>query len=475
MHRVSGPRVADAAPYDVEPFFDEAYRPDGSPREHYADLLAGLATEDLDGYVSAVGEGVAQRGLEFVGRDGMPSPFAVDPVPRLIAAEEWMQLDAGVGQRTRALHAFLVDVYGEREIVRQGVVPERVVAEAPGYEPDLRGAPEVLARSPMMAGFDVVRGPDGRFEVLEDNLRTPSGSAYAKTVSEVVAEHLGAVGPAHREVATDWGQWLDIALRGSTPDPELSIALLSDGVSNSAWYEHRAIAEAVRLPIVTLRDLEVRGAELFAWIDGAPRRLDAIYRRTDDSALRDDRGRPTALGEALLGPWRAGRLVCINGFGTGVADDKLFHAYVEDAVRFYLGEEPILSSVTTHDLGAHGVLDRALDELDELVVKPRLGHGGWGVVVCAHAQPGRLAELQRDVRRAPGRYVAQDLVRLSRHPTVCARGLEPRHVDLRAFAVGRGDECAVLPGGLTRYAREPGALVVNSSQGGGAKDTWVLA
>jgi len=268
---------------------------------------------------------------------------------------------------------------------------------------------------------------------------------------------------------------LHFALCGPGHHAEGSSVLLSDGPTNSAWFEHEAIAHLLSIPIVTLADLEVRGTELFAWVDGSRSRIDALYRRTDDSRLRDPEGRPSALSQALLGPWRDGRLTCVNGFGTGVADDKLVHAYVEDMVRFYLEEEPILSSVKTHDLGDPDVLRHALSRLPDLVVKPRFGHGGWGVVVCAHAEADELVSLERRVGREPDRYIAQDLVELSRHPTVSAGTLEPRHIDLRVFAVCRGADCSVLPGGLTRYARAPGALVVNSSQGGGAKDTWVLA
>ncbi len=465
-----------AAPYDLGHCFDEAYDADGRPREHYRDLLAELATQDLDALERTVCNGVIERGLEFAGPGGASTAFTVDPVPRLISAEEWAALDAGLAQRTRALHAFLVDSYGEQAIVGAGVVPAHAVTGAPGYEPDLVGAAEVIKRSPLMAGFDVVRGHDGRFEVLEDNLRTPSGSAYAVSVNEIVADRVpGPTGAPQHDLRAACRAWLDFSLRGSGPRADDSIALLSDGPTNSAWFEHTAIADLLGLPIVTLADLEVHGSELFAWVEGSRRRIDTLYRRTDDSRLRDEEGRQTALGEALLRPWRDGRLTCVNGFGTGVADDKLVHAYVEDMVRFYLGQEPMLRSVTTHDLGDPDVRSQALARLTDLVVKPRFGHGGWGVVVCAHAEPSELASLARRVNSEPERYIAQDLVMLSRHPTVAEGTLQPRHVDLRIFAVGRGEECAVLPGGLTRYARAPGAMVVNSSQGGGAKDTRVLA
>ncbi len=467
---------ATIAPYDVGRYFDEAYDASARPREHYRDLLSALVGQDLEVLERTVCDGVVECGLEFAGPGGVSAPFTVDPVPRLISAEEWEALEAGLSQRSRALQAFLVDAYGAQAIVNAGVVPAHAVTAAPAFERDLLGFPETIARAPLMAGFDVVRGSDGRFEVLEDNLRTPSGSAYAMTVSRIVADRLGEiVGAPPFDVRAAWRDWFAFALWGSARLTEGAVALLSDGPTNSAWYEHEAIAHMLGIPIVTLDDLEVQGSELFAWVDGSRRRIDCIYRRTDDSSLRDPEGRPTALAQALLGPWRDGRLTCVNGFGTGVADDKLVHAYVEDMVRFYLQEEPILASVTTHDLGDPDVLIQALRRLPELVVKPRFGHGGHGVVICAHAEPGDMVSLERRVTQEPDRYIAQDLVEISRHPTVSNGALQPRHVDLRVFAVCRGVECSVLPGGLTRYARAPGAMVVNSSQGGGAKDTWVLA
>ena len=477
MSNMLGSTAPDGdAPYGVDGFFDEAYDERGRPREHYRRVLEELATRDLDALAHSVCEAAVARGLEFVGPDGVSTPFTVDPVPRLIRPEEWRKLEAGLGQRTRALRAFLVDAYGDRAIVTAGVMPARAVTDAAGYEPDLVGAPDAVARSPLMAGFDVVRGRDGRFEVLEDNLRTPSGSAYAATVGEIVGDGLGAgAGTRRRDLQPEWRAWLELAVCPPARSGEGSIVLLSDGPTNSAWFEHEAIARVLGLAIVTLGDLEVRGSELFARIDGSPVRIDVVYRRTDDSRLRDEGERATALSQALLGPWRDGRLVCVNGFGTGVADDKLAHAYVEDMVRFYLEEDPILPSVPTHDLGDPEVLGSARGRLPELVVKPRFGHGGWGVVVCAQAESDALARLEQALDEEPERFVAQDLVHLSRHPTVSQGTLQPRHVDLRAFAVCRDGECSVLPGGLTRYARAPGSMVVNSSQGGGAKDTWVLA
>ncbi|MBA3261677.1 MAG: circularly permuted type 2 ATP-grasp protein [Thermoleophilaceae bacterium] len=254
--------------------------------------------------------------------------------------------------------------------------------------------------------------------------------------------------------------------------PEGALVLLSDGPANTAWYEHRRIATELGIPLVTLGDLDASRGRLHALIDGRRRPVDVVYRRTDEDRMTDEHGRLTSVGAALYEPLRAGTLTCVNGFGTGVADDKLVHAYVEEMIGFYLHEAPLLPSVHTYDLDSS--LTEVLDRLDELVVKPRTGHGGHGVVVGPHADVADLRKVAQAIRRDPHDYVAQDTIMLSRHPTVIDGRLEPRHVDLRPFVFLTPDAAAVAPGGLTRVALERGALVVNSSQRGGGKDTWVL-
>jgi uncharacterized circularly permuted ATP-grasp superfamily protein len=253
------------------------------------------------------------------------------------------------------------------------------------------------------------------------------------------------------------------------------VVLLSDGPANSAWYEHRQLAERLGLPLVTADDLYPRGGGLRAMVDGQGRDVDVVYRRTDEDRLQDDSGRATWIAEMLLDPCRLGRLACVNAFGSGVADDKLVHAYVEAMIRFYLGEEPLIRSVPTFDMAIPSVRDSILERIDEVVVKPRAGHGGYGIVVGPHASREDRERVADHVRADPESWVAQEPVMLSRHPTVDGKALAPRHVDLRAFVVTAGDHLEVAAGGLTRFGRDAGALVVNSSQNGGAKDTWVLS
>jgi uncharacterized circularly permuted ATP-grasp superfamily protein len=330
--------------------------------------------------------------------------------------------------------------------VADGVVPERVVETIETLEPSLRGL--TLPRWVGIAGLDVVRAPDGRFLVLEDNLRTPSGMAYA-VVARAAIERL--LEPEDPPVPLDGLR----AMLESVLGPGRAV-VLTDGEDNVAYWEHRWLAELLDIPLVEPDGLDAGT-------------VDVVYRRTDAWQL------DSTVGRLLAGPWREGRLRVVNAFGVGVGDDKLAHAYVEDMVRYYLGEEPLVPSVRTFDLGRPEVLAEALDRLDELVIKPRSGYGGEGVVICPHAEPDDVERVRGAVRESPADYIAQELIALSEHATVVDGELVPRHVDLRPFVfLGLDGEASVLPGGLTRVALNEGTLVVNSSQNGGAKDTWIV-
>ncbi len=459
-----------------EDFYDEAFGARGAVRGHYAELLAGLDGADLDALRRQVCADLERSGVSFGGGAGT-SPFAVDPVPRIITADEWREVEAGAIQRVRALNAFIVDAYGARRIVAAGRIPGRAVERADHHEPLMRNVPVPGGVYAHVAGLDLVRGPDGRFQVLEDNLRTPSGLTYALAAREVTDARLPVAPPPARR-GLDALDALGAALRAAAPDgrDDPSVVLLSDGPSSSAWYEHRELGRRLDIPVCGLGDLSVRAGTLHARVsDSVPaHRVDVLYRRTDIESLTDDDRKPTEIGAALLEPCRRGRLACVNAFGAGVADDKLVHAYVEEMIRFYLDEQPILRSVPTYDLQNHAILERALARLEHLVVKPRTGHGGFGIVICAHATAVDRHRVAGRIRAEPHRYVVQETVGLSRHPTVAGDRLAPRHVDLRPFVITVGDQAHVVPGGLTRVAFDEGALVVNSSQNGGGKDTWVL-
>jgi carboxylate-amine ligase len=453
---------------------DEAFQADGSPRDHWGDLVEALLGADLGALASAVQADAEHDGVLF-GAGTQKSVFPIDAVPRLLAREEWALLRAGLEQRARALDCYLEDLYGEQRIVDAGVVPAWLT-DAPLLEPDLLGHPG-LSR-PHVAGFDVVRGADGEMLVLEDNLRTPSGSTYALAARRIADLRLPLVLPAREEMGAELRDLMLGMLRAAAPD-DLSdgqVVLLSDGPWNSAWWEHWQLARLLEIPLVLPEQLELRRGRVRALLGGRSEvDVSVVYRRTDESRLRSADGRPTWLAETLLEPLRQGKVACVNGFGTGAADDKLTHAYVEEMVRFYLGEEPLVRSVQTYDPRDPAQRGAMLERVEELVVKPREGFGGEGVIVCAHAQPEDRKRARRLVTSQPQRVVAQETVALSTAPTICGGRLEPRHVDLRAFVFWTADGPQALPGGLTRVARDAGALVVNSSQNGGGKDTWVLA
>jgi uncharacterized circularly permuted ATP-grasp superfamily protein len=460
--------------YDPTGFYDEALDADGAPRHEYGRLLDALERTGVAAVAERVQAHVGRMGATF-GAGTETQPFPVDPVPRLITAREWVLLEAALAQRALALNAFIADVYGDRQIVRAGIVPADVITGADHYELAMAGVPVPVGHAPVV-GFDLVRGEDGTFVVLEDNLRTPSGLAYAAAVHKAVSSELAASLRLDRLSPDPCFAALGgvlAAAAGLDRDPH--VALLSDGPENSAWYEHRSLARRLGIALVTPEKLRIRAGRLCMTLpSGRVRDIDVVYRRTDEDRLRDENGRPTWLAEMLLEPLRRGNLAVVNAPGSGVADDKLVHAYVEDMIRFYLRAEPLIESVRTYDLTRPEVLTRVIGRLSGLVVKPRTGHGGEGVFIGPHESAEARAQMTAVLRSSPQRFVAQDTVRISRHPTVVGQTLEPRHVDLRVFAIATPAGAIVVPSPLTRVALRKQSLIVNSSQGGGAKDTWIL-
>jgi uncharacterized circularly permuted ATP-grasp superfamily protein len=400
-------------------------------------------------------------------RGGETTRFPLDPVPRVLPAAEWDELKVALAQRVKALSAFVADAYGPRRIVQAGVVPSRVIETAEHYEPQMRHVEPPGGLWVGVAGLDLLRDASGEFLVLEDNLMTPSGFGYAVAARDAVA---GALDPPEGERPRDYDELpalLSGALRaGAAGEGEPYVIVLSEGPDNGAFWEHSWAAEHLGAPLVRPEELRRDGDRLLH----RDHVVDCVYRRTDADVLH------TAVGGLLAPAIRAGTVGVVNAFGAGVGDDKLAHAYVEDVIRFYLGEEPRMRSVQTLDLARRDHLEQALDRFHELVVKPRAGAGGAGVMVCPHAEPVEVEELRERVRADPEQWVAQDLVDLSTHATLVDGKLAPRHVDLRPFVFMHGpDHPRVMPGGLTRYAIDQGAVVVNSTQNGGFKDTWVLA
>lgn len=456
-------------PYVPQDAWDEAFTPDGAPRPLYASLLDRLAEHDLGALAASVADHAASEGATF----GGDRAFPVDPIPRLIEQHEWVALEEGLGQRVRALDAFVRDMARERQIVQAGLIPERLAATLPFLEPDLADMPDQVGARIAIAGLDVVRDADGQFRVLEDNVRTPSGMAYLLATRRATKAHLHYDEP-RRPIRAALANLLGTVLSAARPDhnADAGIVVLSDGPSNSAAFEHRVLAELAGVPLVHPQDLRVEHARLVHRSSGHP--IQVVYRRTDEDRLRAPDGSLTAIGELLLEPLRDGQLSVVNGFGTGVADDKRIYPYVDAMIGFYLGEETQLPAIPTYDLEDEAARADALERLDELVLKPRDGHGGRGVLIGPSASATELREAAATVRASPADWSAQELVRLSTHPTVVDGRLEPRHVDLRPFLFYDGQRTVALPGGLTRVALEAGSLVVNSSRNGGGKDTWVL-
>ena len=471
----SGTR-GNGEPPDRESFtsgFEEERDASGALRPGYAATLRALAGADLGALCRALAERFEQRGVSF-GAD----PFVVDPVPRLIAGAEWDALADGLAQRARALNCFLRDAYGERRIVSAGVVDLDVIERAEGYEPDLLGRLPARGTPAAIIGFDVVRDPDGRFLVLEDNLRTPSGFTYALAAREALTEVLPPGIPRPRPLEDVTTELLRGVICAAAPEgvADPCVVVVSDGPASSAHYEHARAAALLGGRLVRLADLERDGDRLRVRLpDGGSQQVDVVYRRTDDDRVRGDDGELTEGAALLLEPWLTGRIGLVNAFGNGLGDDKLAHSRVEDFVRFYLEEEPRVRSVPTLPLTSREEVEAAVGRLRELVVKPRYGQGGSGIVIGAHAESSDLERLAGELREHPEDFIAQPIIALSCHPTVIDGELRRRHVDLRPFAFcGSDDAVALIPGGLTRVALDAGALVVNSSQNGGGKDTWVF-
>ena len=449
---------------------DEAFAPTGVPRPPYADVFDALARQDLVVLRERVRSNAAALGLSF----GPGQPMVVDPIPRLIDLGEWKPLEAGLLQRATALNAFLADTYGGQRIFDAGVVPWRLLETSSGYEPRMRGLLDPAVPAATVAGLDLIRDESGELLVLEDNLRMPSGASYSLAVREAVGPEIGASTPP-LELDGYVGA-LGAAIRAAAPDgrADPAAAILSDGPESGAWYEHRRLGRELDIPVVLPQQLEVTKGRLYYRQSRERVQIDVVYRRLDEDRLSTPEGGLTELGELLLAPLESGRLRCVNAFGTGVADDKLAHAYAESMIRFYLGEEPLLRSVPSFDLSDEAVRAAALERLDDLVLKPRDGFGGHGVTIMQRATPAQRRRAIGLLRRGPEHFIAQDTVQLSSHPTVCGARLRPRRVDLRPYVVSGPTGASAMSGGLTRYARGAGEMVVNSSRGGGCKDTWVV-
>jgi len=469
---------------------DEAVEPDGQVRPGYADIFSTLDSVGIAGLRAATGRLDRIRvdeGISFIADvDGelVEQPFPLDPIPRALSAADWAGIGAGLKQRTRALNTFLDDVYGsddlsKAQIVRDSIIPESVIRNCPGYLPGASDiAPGGRPRATVL-GFDLLNAPSGRWVVLEDNLRVPSGLGYAVSNRRTAAAALPMLHPWPDLLSPEsvGGDLLSALQQAAPPRCGRSapmVAVLSDGPENSAWYEHRLLAAAMGVPVVTPADLSGDEDGIYASIDGGLVPIDVLYRRLGDDEIIAGPAVSEAANALLRAASRAGTVSLANTPGNGVADDKAIYAFVHTMIHYYLGEEPLIGDVGTWVLADPNQYEGVRDRLRELVVKPVDGSGGAGVMIGPDISEQEFAVMQAEVAAHPELFIAQEVIRFSSHPTLTADGLEPRHVDLRVFALAGLDGNITVPDvALSRVAMAADGLLVNSSRGGGSKDTWL--
>ncbi len=467
-------------------YFDEMTLADGSTRAVYGKIARWLGETPPELLASrrAQAELLFRRiGITFAiygDKNAAERLIPFDIVPRVISRSEWTRLEAGLVQRVKALNLFLADIYGARDILKSGVMPADIVLGNPYYQPEMAGRPVPHNLYVHIAGIDIVRIDEGDFYVLEDNLRTPSGVSYMLENREVMMRLAPDLFAEHRVAPVEnYPDALLAALRSIAPNAargEPVIALLTPGQYNSAYYEHSFLADRLGVELVEGRDLLVRDDIVYMRTTEGPKRVDVIYRRIDDAfldplAFRAD----SVLGvPGLFNAYISGNVTLANAVGTGIGDDKAIYSYVPDIIEFYLGEKPLLKNVPTRRCREPEALAYVLDHLPELVVKEVNGSGGYGMLVGPHATYDEIAQFRDKLRAKPDNFIAQPTLALSTCPTSFDSGIAPRHVDLRPFVLSGSNGVRVVPGGLTRVALKEGSLVVNSCQGGGTKDTWIV-
>jgi len=478
------PGLDVATPLAAGPY-DEMLTPDGQVRPHYAALDARLSTLTADELAER--QRTQERffllqGITFTVYGAESSTERIIPtdiLPRIIPAAEWARVEAGLIQRLRALNMFLADIYSEQQILMDGVVPRELVLQAPSYRREMQNLYVPHKAYANVCGSDLIRQPSGEFAVLEDNLRVPSGVSYMLANREASRRVFpGTFRGAGVRSIDRYPDMLLATLKSMAADwrPNAQVVVLTPGVYNSAYYEHAYLARLMGVPLVEGRDLVVHDNMVYMRTTTGLRRIDVIYRRVDDDFIDPlTFRRDSSLGAAgLFNAYRAGNVVICNAPGTGVADDKAVYAYVPEIIRYYLGEDAILPNIETYLCREPAQLSHVLANLDKLVVKAVGASGGYGMLVGPHSTKAQQDAFADALRADPSNYIAQPTIQLSTAPCLIDHAVEPRHVDLRPFILS-GEKITVTPGALTRVALRKGSLVVNSSQGGGSKDTWVLS
>ncbi len=474
------------AQYDPGDFFDEMFSAPGEVRPHYRLLLERserLSIEDFNRKRQIAELSYLNQGITFTvyndKQEGTERIFPFDLIPRIIPRQEWEHVERGLKQRLTALNAFLDDIYHDQRIVKEGVIPEEIIRSARHFRPEFMGFNVPRNIHIHVCGTDLIRDREGRYLVLEDNARCPSGVSYVlesrMTMKRVFPQLFSRYGvrPVDR-YAQDLMDVLEhIAPPGAGGDP--TTVLLTPGIYNSAYFEHSFLARAMGIGIVTGEDLVVQNDRVFMKTTKGLRPVHVIYRRIDDDFLDPDVFRADSLlgVKGLVEAYRKGNVSLANAIGTGVADDKVVYYYVPDMIKFYLGEEPVLPNVETFLSAVESDRKYILENLENLVVKSANESGGYGMLIGPKATKDEIGQFRSLIEADPRNFVAQPVVSLSRSPSWCEGAMEGRHIDLRPFILC-GEDIRIIPGGLTRVALRKGSLVVNSSQGGGSKDTWVL-
>jgi uncharacterized circularly permuted ATP-grasp superfamily protein len=486
IHQPEYTRAVQLDEYEVDQAsFDEMFEPSGGVRPEYralAQRLLEMTPPDVEQRQRLADLLLRNQGVTFTvysDSAGIEKVFPFDPIPRLITADEWEKVERGLVQRVHALNLFLRDIYGGQKILNDGVIDPGLVYGASGFRREMIGMVPPQGVYTHIVGTDLIKDEQGNFVVLEDNARSPSGASYVlecrevlKRVFRVLFEHYGV------RPIDDYGDWLRDTMRHVAPRSvdEPTVVLLSPGMYNSAYFEHSFLARRMGVTLVEGRDLVVTDGSVCMRTTQGLKRVDVIYRRIDDDFLDPVVFRPDSiLGCAgLFAAYRSGAVALANAPGTGVADDKAIYPYVPDMIRYYLGEEPILPNVRTYIGSRDADRKYMLENIDKLCIKQTDASGGYGMLIGTQATSEQHDEFRRRIEARPRSYIGQPVINLGRHPTIIDGKLEGRCVDFRPYVLF-GDKVRVIPGGLTRVALRKGSLVVNSSQGGGYKDTWVLA
>lgn len=464
--------------------FDEAFASAGNVRSHYEaviDRLGKVSSEEFQSIQRTLSLSFLKQGVTFTVYDDMEGTeriFPFDPIPRVIPADDWELLEKGLIQRIEALNLFLKDVYGKQQVIKDGIIPKEIIYSASHYRDELRGIKVPKDSYIQICGTDLIRDEQNGYLILEDNCRCPSGASYLLenrgAMKKVYPSLFQTMGVRPVDVYTDWLLEVMEDLSESS-EREPVCVLLTPGVYNSAYFEHSFLASRMGIQIVEGRDLLVDDDVVYMKTIEGLKRVDVIYRRIDDDFLDPEVFREDSmLGvKGLMRAYKAGNVSLANTVGTGVADDKVVYKYVPDLIKYYLDEDAILPNVETHLASEKAGMSHIMENLGDLVVKAANESGGYGMLVGPKSTKAEIEDFRGKIQENPRNYVAQPMISLSTHPTFCNEIIGPRHVDLRPYILS-GEKTRVVPGGLTRVALNEGSIVVNSSQGGGSKDTWVL-